>query len=263
MNVEKTRSILIKILLGTLIATSVVAVGVILIGSASDLMWRVIWTFIAGVIYVGILLAILSTVQHSAGTKSRSTLFIINSLLALTCASYLTSMLSVWTVIDGDLPWRIHLAFIVMLGGILYAKPLIDVEEKNVKLKPYIYANYGFIALTCALFAVAIISPPEWRLWDGFVGRLIAASVVINVTLSMVITVMHYLYLQQHPDKARPIPARDSSTGQPLAPTAQASKPMSPWIIVLIVIAAVLLLPSLLFGVLGLVFGALSGIISY
>ena len=111
MNVEKIRSVLIKILLATLIATSLVAVGVILLGSVSDMLWRVIWTCGAGIIYLAVLLAILSTIPHIGNDrKSRSSLFAVNSVLALTCASYLTSILSIWTVIDGDLPLRIHFA---------------------------------------------------------------------------------------------------------------------------------------------------------
>ena len=171
MHVDKIRSILIKILLATLIATAVVAVGVILLGSVTDLLWRVIWTFIAGVIYVGILLAILSTVPHiGEGPKARSSLFLVNSLLAITCASYLTSILSVWTVISGDLPWRIHLAFIVLLGGILYAKPLIDLEQVYQKIKPYIYANYAFIAAACHLNRYRCprrVEPLEQFLWSN------------------------------------------------------------------------------------------------
>lgn len=261
MHVDKIRSILIKILLATLIATAVVAVGVILLGSVTDLLWRVIWTFIAGVIYVGILLAILSTVPHiGEGPKSRSSLFVVNSLLALTCASYLTSILSVWTVISGDLPWRIHLAFIVLLGGILYAKPLIDLEQVYQKIKPYIYANYAFIAAACILTSIAIVAPGEWNLWNSFFGRTIAAVVVVCVTLSMVITVLYHLYLQQHPEirsKHATLPVTDMD-GQPLQQVAPQTHSMHPLAIVAIVIGSLFLLPTV-FGILGFVISLFFG----
>lgn len=263
MHVDKIRSILIKILLATLIATAVVAVGVILLGSVTDLLWRVIWTFIAGVIYVGILLAILSTVPHiDEGPKARSSLFLVNSLLAITCASYLTSILSVWTVISGDLPWRIHLAFIVVLGGVLYAKPLIDLEQKYAKIKPYIIANYAFIALACVLTAIAIVAPGEWNLWNSFFGRSIAAVVVICVTLSMVITVLYHLYMQQHPElrakhlgTVAPVATADGQYVQPIPAQGHSMHPLA---IVAIVIGSILLLPAI-FGILGFVISLFFG----
>lgn len=200
MNFEKVRNVLIKILLGTLIATSAVAVFVILMGSVTDIMWRVIWTFAAAIFYLLVLLGILQTVPNIGNTpKARSGLFLVNSTLALVCASYLTSMLSIWGVISDEMPWKLHLAYLVLLLGILYAKPLIDVEGVYAKIKPYIYANYAFIGLTCLLTVITIIAPDDWKLWDGLMGRSIAATIVVNVTLSMVITVLYHLFLQQNP----------------------------------------------------------------
>ena len=238
MNVEKVRSVLIKILLGTLIATAVVAVGIILFGSVGDLLWRVVGTMAAGVFYLGVLLAVLSTIPHiGTGTKSRSSLFVVNSLLALTCASYLTLILSIWTVINGDLPWRIHAAYFVMLAGILYAKPLMDLEAVYGKIKPYIYANYAFIALACVLTSAAIIAPREWHLWDGFLGRAVAASVVINVTLSMVITVLYHLYLQAHPELRAKQPVQTIDEQPVLADTQEVTgRPTNPWVVIIIIL---------------------------
>ncbi len=196
---DNIRNVLIKILLGTVIAAAAVAVGVILIGTASDLITRVIWTIVAALCYVVLLLAIISTLSHIRDQAHlRSTLFVTNSLLALTCASYLTSILSIWGVITGDMPMRLHVVYFALLCGVMYAKPLIDLEDILAKLRNYIWANYLFIAVACGLFALATLAPSEWNLWNGIVGRMVAASVVIDVTLSMVITVLFYLQVQQH-----------------------------------------------------------------
>lgn len=226
MNFDKVRGILIKILLGTLIAASAVAVFVILAGTVSDIMGRVIWTFVSAIFYLLVLLGILRVVPYIGdGPKSRSSLFFVNSVLALVCASYLTSMLSIWGVISGDMPLKLHTAYLVVLLGVLYAKPLIDVEGRYQKIKPYIYANYVFIGLACLLTVVAIVAPEEWNLWDSLVGRSIAASVVVNVTLSMVITVLYHLYLQQNPqlrikntDKVELVKDQDGNEVQVVTP---------------------------------------------
>lgn len=135
-------------------------------------------------------------------------------MLALTCASYITSILSIWTVIDGDLPWRMHAAYLVFLCGVAYAKPLIDLESTHSKLKNYVYTNYFFIALACVLLSIAICAPDSWGLWDNMFGRSIAATIVINVSLSMVITVLYHLDSQQHPKLHKEVQQTVAAPGQ-------------------------------------------------
>lgn len=216
MDFEKFRNILVKILLATVVAASAVAVGVILIGSVNDIMGRVIGTFIAAIFYVIVLLGVLSAIPRlGEGGHSRSDLFVVNSVLALVCASYLTSMLSIWSVISGDMPGRMHLAYFVLLIGVLYAKPLMNLEENYARLRNYIYANYIFIAVVCVMMVVAICAPDEWQLWEGLFGRIIAAAIVICVTLSMVITVLYHLYAQQDPEmRAKRLAAQESKQAE-------------------------------------------------
>ena len=38
------------------------------------------------------------------------------------------------------------------------------------------------------------------QLLDGFYGRLLAASAIVDVTLSMIVAVMHRLHIQKHPE---------------------------------------------------------------
>lgn len=239
MDVVKVRNILVKILLATLMAAAAVAVGVILLGTTNDIMGRVIWTIVSALFYIGILLAVLSAIPHiGQGPRSRSDLFAINSVLALTCASYLTSILSIWMVIDGDMPWRLHQAYFVFLCGVAYAKPLMNLENTHKGLRRYIYANYVFIALACVLLAIAICAPDDWGLWDNIFGRIIAASAVINVSLSMVITVLYHLETQQNPrphvtSQQMPavplsIPEAQGSTRQEAASSSTVTAPAAP-----------------------------------
>lgn len=260
MNFEKVRNILVKILLGTLVAAAAVAVSVILIGAVGDIMWRVIGTLAAAVGYVLVLLATISTVpQINEGPEGRSALFLVNSLLALVCASYLTSILGIWGVTDGELSTKLHLAYFVILLGIFYAKPLITLEQTNPRLKRFIRANYIFIALACVLASIAIVAPTEWSLWDSFFGRSVAAAVVIDVTLSMIITVLYHLDTQQL-RKSKPngtLAANTTRTNNEAeATTPQQSNSTAPtpiWKAVLIVLFAVFVGIPVLMGVLGAV----------
>lgn len=260
MPVDKIKSTLVKVLLVTLVATALVAVGLILFGSVADLLWRVIVTLIAGIVCVGILLLVLSAVPsiNPNSSHARSSVFVVNSILALVCASYLTSILSIWTVISGDLPARIYLAFFVLFLGVLYAKPLINLEVTYPKIKPYIYANYVFIALTCLLTAGALVLPKEWNLWNSFYGRAVAASIVISITISMVITVMYFFNQSQKRSIQRANAAALQAKGDHAATVdPRQSQGLSAGAIIAIVFGIIFGLPiiiAVLMVVLGLVF---------
>ena len=63
--VNKIRSILIKVLLGCLIAAAGVAVVAVLIGEMNDITWRLLMTVFSGMIHIGILLSVTDNSTNS------------------------------------------------------------------------------------------------------------------------------------------------------------------------------------------------------
>jgi hypothetical protein len=89
---------------------------------------------------------------------------------------------------------------------LLHAKTLLDVQVVYAKVKPYMYANFLLIALVGGLILGAVYLPHGWDVLSGFYGRALAAAAIVDVTLSILIAVMHRLYVQKHPqlvDKAQ------------------------------------------------------------
>jgi hypothetical protein len=87
-----------------------------------------------------------------------------------------------------------------------------------------------------------VYAPEGSDLAEGFYGRLLAASAIVDLTLSVVVAVMHRLYLQQHPELVVKQPAEAHRGARPI----------------LIILLFFFLMIPLLQLVLGVVFWALS-----
>lgn len=198
MDAQTLRSTLIKLMLGTLVLSAGLAVVLILIGTFNDTAWRAIGTLFSAMIHIGLLFAVLSLATGSVPTKSDN--LVINSAMTIAIASFFTSIFGIWEIIDGELSVKLYITYAVLLFAILHTKVLMDVEQVYAKVRPYVYVNYGFIVFVAALILGIVYIPESYDLLSGFYGRLLAAAAVIDVTLGIVVAVMHKLYLQQHPE---------------------------------------------------------------
>lgn len=198
----KMRSLLIKLLLGCLVAAASVAVVAVLAGSMTEIVWRAIGTIVSAMIHIGILFAVVSITASGNKKMQISTNFVVNASIIIIVCSFFTSMFSTWNVLGAEWSVKLYITYAVLLFLLLHAKTIMDVEAVYEKVRPYMYANFVFMMLVGALILGVVYVDGGWDLLDGFYGRLLGASVIIDVTLSMVIAVMHRLYLQSHPEIA-------------------------------------------------------------
>ncbi|MFZ1459059.1 MAG: hypothetical protein WAT17_04225 [Candidatus Saccharimonadales bacterium] len=205
------KSLLIKIMLACLIAAASVAVLAILAGSMGDVAWKAINTIISAIIHIGILFAVLSMTSDRNPLLQKSNDFVVNTSIVITILSFFTSIFAMWDIMTGALPFRLYATYALVLFMVLHAKTLIDVEVVYNKVKPYVYANYAFMVLVAILILGLVYVDNSWGMLDGFYGRLLGASAIVDVTLSMVIAVMHRLYTQKHPELKQQEQAHHSS----------------------------------------------------
>lgn len=211
MGADKIRNILVKMLLGTLIVSAAVAVIAILVGEMNDIVWRAIGTVVSAMFHIGVVFAIVSIAAGDATRReSRSTAFVINSAMAIASLSFFTSIFGIWGILDGEISLKLYATYAVALFALVHAKTLADIGAINQGLKPYVLANYALIVLVVLLILGAVYAPGAWDILDGFYGRLLAASVIVDVTLSISIAVLHRIYLQKHPELQ---PAQANTTG--------------------------------------------------
>lgn len=211
-NVSHLKSLLIKIMLGCLIAAAAVAVMAILAGSMGDVAWKSIGTIISAIIHIGLLFAVISVAANKNPRLQQANNFVINTAVVITILSFFTSIFATWQVITGALPFKLYATYMVALFLVLHAKTLMDVDALYDKVKPYVYANYVFMLLVGMLILGVVYVDNSWSILNGLYGRILGAAAIIDVTLSMVVAVMHRLHLQKHPE-LREVQGQNSHTG--------------------------------------------------
>ena len=196
--VAEMRGLLLKGVLGCLIAAASVAVIAILAGGMEDIAWRAIGTIFIAVVHIFLLFLVLPA-NRPGVSPSRSVNMVINALTVIVVASFFVSVANTWGMIDYSLAGKLYGTFIVSFFSLLHAKGLMDIEDINPSVRSVVKANYAFVTLVAALI-IGLIYKEDNSLLSGFYGRRIAASLVVDVTLSIIVTVMHRLYLQKHPE---------------------------------------------------------------
>lgn len=201
------RSVLIKLMLGCLIVAAAVAVVTILIGEFTDTTGRALGTVFVALIHIGIVFGLVSMAAPETKVLQKSSDAVVNILIGIVILSFLTSIFGVWDILQGEILGKLYMTYVVILVAVLHVKVLLDVQLMYKKVTPYVYANYVFIALVACMILGLVYASNGSDLISGFYGRALAASAIIDVTLSIVVAVMHRLYIQQLPSaqsKAHP-----------------------------------------------------------
>ena len=201
-------------MLGGLIVAAAVAVVTILIGDFNEITSRALGTVAVAMFYILLMLGIVSIATPKSEIEYKSSEIVVNISIVLALLSFFTSVFGIWNIIDGELALKLYFTYTVLLVTVLHSKFLFDIQQVYTKMKPYIYANYIFIFVVAAMLLVFVYVPERVDLLSGFYGRLLAASALIDATLSVIIGVMHRLYVQQHPELSSAQSARSSNIGQ-------------------------------------------------
>lgn len=210
------RGLLIKLLLGSLVVAAGVAVIAILIGSMTDVVWRSISTILVAIFHILIIFGIVSMPSNEqTEAMRRSSNFLMNATVTLAVLSFFTAIFHIWEVFTPDLAGKLYMTYIVLFAGLVHVKVLMDIESFYAKLRLYIYANYVFIALvTVLILGIIYAGKGAYDLLDSFYGRLLAASAVVDVTISMVIAVLQKLHAQKNPELYKNIQTANFSSGR-------------------------------------------------
>lgn len=199
------RNIVLKALLGMTVATAVITIALILIGTWNDATWRAIWTMVTAIIHLGITLGIVSAnININIKTDERrvkSDNALINVILGLSVVSFFTSVMSTWSIIAFDKTvYDIYISIFYILMGSVHVKVLYDTVPQAPNAHRVTQVNYGVTAFLVVLAISLQLVEGMADASGGFFVRLAAASAVLTVTLSVVIAVMRNIYLQTHPE---------------------------------------------------------------
>lgn len=199
---EKLKRSFFQVLIGCLLGAAAIAVIAVLIGSFSDILGRALGTI--AVVALHALLAfgyINETEKHDKKDGGRSIELFSNTVFALITISFITSVFAIWELLGGEIAFKLYLFYAVVLFATLHADVLYRIRGFEKRIDTIVAANYIFMAVVAAMLSVIIFSSSPSDLGEFFY-RLLAASGIVDATITITAVIMHKMYLQKHPELA-------------------------------------------------------------
>jgi hypothetical protein len=196
MNLEKVKSLFLKILIGCLIAASAIAVITVLVGHFNDTLEKALLTIL--LIAIHSLVSFSFIINNEKQETFESLTLFTNTTFFIIILSFITSIFGLWGIFPGSLVGKLYELYFVLLFAALHGEVLSKTVLKQESLRTIVYSNYIFMAIV-----VAMLLPPIFGTasdMSSFYYRLLAAAGIIDATLTLTVVILHKLYIQKHPD---------------------------------------------------------------
>lgn len=224
------RKYFLYVLIGGVVASALISVVAILIGEFDDTITRALWTTLLTMAHAAVVLALMSATtsrRRDVGDE-----LMVNVLYGIAIASYFTSVLSVWRVISGEVTGDFYQLYFNTFITVLVLQGVLKIRIVSVAASRLKQALIGTIALLWAYLIPSVFDNSTPKVLPSIYYRGVAALVVVLGTIAVLMTIFHRLYLTHHPE---------------LKAAAPMKKPrISVGILLLIIVAALFVLPTIL-----------------
>jgi phosphatidylserine synthase len=256
MNLEKTKSLFLKSMIGCLVAAAVLAVATILAGQFNDVSARALFTIVLVAIHCLVSFGFILNNEKQETFESLS--IFANATFILIILSFMTSVLGVWGIVPGWLVAKLYAVYFVLLFAILHGETLAKTLGKQHNIDLIVHWNYVFMAVVVILI-MPVIFMADQDLLTPFYYRFLAACGIIDATLTLVAVILHKLYLQKHPKlvdnifSIQPVPGQPGSTQYVQVQNApgQPKRGTNIFVFILIAYLAVQFAAGIILGILG------------
>ena len=207
------KSLFLKILIGCLLASAIVAVVAILAGGLGDVGGKALLTiFVVG---LHALLALGFVNMDGTRDETGGLKVITNVVFGIIILSFITATLGIWDVIPGDVAWKMYLCYGVLIVAVLHGEVLARMLNHQTITNTTIYANYVTMALVVTMLWIWILAPDMVEAMDPYFLRILAAAAVIDGTLTLTAVILDRLYLSKNPQliTSNSVVTRSSSNG--------------------------------------------------
>ena len=245
MNLQQLKSIFLKAMLGCLVAAAGVAVTTVLIGHFNDVSEKALFTIL--LIAIHCLISFGFIVNNEKQDTFDNLSFFSNATFLIIVLSFITSVAGVWGALPGELVARLYGAYVVLLFAILHGEILSKALRKQRNIDTIVKINFIFMLIVVVMLMPVIFLQDNQVLGSVFY-RVLAASGIIDATLTLIAIILHKLYIQKHPVLKDPVfnmPGLTAGQQQVLA----ASRPkrgMNIFVIILVVYVGLQLVGMLL-----------------
>jgi hypothetical protein len=121
-----------------------------------------------------------------------------NIVFALIVISFITSIFAIWQILGGLVTFKLYVAYGILLFATLHADVLYRIRRFEKTIDSIVNANYVLMAIVVLMLFVATFSGSLSEL-PSFFYRLLAATAIIDATMTITAVIMHKMYLQKHP----------------------------------------------------------------
>jgi hypothetical protein len=180
-------------LIGSLIASAVVAVVTILVGSFTDITGRVLGTLALVVAHSILSLAIV----NDENNKINKLTFFSDTLFVLIVSSLMVSLFAVWELISPELTSKLYVIFFAVGFSALHSNTIYLIKNKEKLISRLVKINQYVIGTTLLIALPAILIENM----DDMYYRLFGSIAVVDVTLTVISVILYKLYLQKHPNE--------------------------------------------------------------
>ena len=200
---EKLKRSFFQIMIGCLLGAATIAVIAVLLGSFSDILGRALGTIAMVALHALLSFSYISEVEkRDKKDGGRSIELFSNAVFTLIVVSFVTSIFAMWQLLGGELTLKLYLFYGVVLFATLHADVLYRISGFEKKIDKTVMANYLFMVAVVIMLSIVIFSGSSADLLGEFFYRLLAATAIVDATMTITAIIMHKLYLQKHPELA-------------------------------------------------------------
>jgi hypothetical protein len=185
-------------MIGSLIICALVAVVSVLVGSFNEISAKALLTLFMVIVHSFVCLAFIWDDEKRDTSNNLS--FFSNVLFGIIILSFLTSILGVWDIINGETVGHLYLTFGVIAFAALHANILAKALDKETYIDVVVYLNYIFILAVVGLLIPVIFVTNSMTALPEMYFRILSAMAIIDGTCTVLTIIFYRWYLHTHPE---------------------------------------------------------------
>ncbi len=195
MKLAEIRKLSINVMIVGLVGAATMAVIAVLSGGFTDTLAKALFTLLVVAAHAIATLGFLGS--RDKIREADQLQFSSNIVFIVLVLSFFTSVFGIWEIMPGDVVSKLYGTYFIAIFATLHAEVLAKAASISKLASGLILANYLFMALV-----VVLLLPPLW-FTDGdfsdFYYRGLSAAAIVDATLTILVVILHKLYLDKHP----------------------------------------------------------------
>ncbi|HEY5442200.1 MAG TPA: hypothetical protein VIJ68_01540 [Candidatus Saccharimonadales bacterium] len=196
MQSAQLKKLAINTMVGSLIIAAVIAVIAVLVGEFNDIFSKALFTLLIVTLHALVCLGFLDSRGKTADTNDLKVF--TDTIFVLIVFSFVTAVFGIWGLFPVPLVSRLYGTYFITAFAILHGEMLHKTTGLDKKINNIVYGNYVSMGLVVILL-LPILWAASGSTFPDFYYRLLAATAIVDATLTILAVILHKLYLQKHP----------------------------------------------------------------